>query len=278
MISSEELQIAREEILNIARELHGINLDGYRPAFIERRLGIIASNAALNSTFHLKNELINNNSFANSFEMNISVNVTSMFRDPIFFKRLIDIIKEIFPLNEELRIWHPACSKGNEVFSLAILLGEIGLLSKSILYGTDICHKSLAEAKTGMINSEDLKRFSINYQLAGGKTSLNEYFNSSYGKALINKTVRAHTCFSHHKLGSDPIIRKFNIILCRNLFIYFNPKHQTMLLQNLINSLEDKGLLCMGLHEPIHHLEGAEQLECIDSINKIYRKKSTCKI
>ena len=109
--------------------------------------------------------------------MNISVNVTSMFRDPEFFKRLIDIIKIDYQPSDNLRIWHPGCSEGNEVYSLAILLHEANLLSNTLLYGTDISHEALLIAKEASIRVEHLKIFSSDYRIASGKYSLKDYFN-----------------------------------------------------------------------------------------------------
>ncbi len=272
MIPAAEIKNIHNEIVDLAIHLYGINLGGYSPEFLDRRLELLASRKGLNSAFHLKHEIINNANFAKELEMNISVNVTSMFRNPEFFKQLLNIIKIDYQPNDTLRIWHPGCSEGNEVYSLAILLHEAGLLSNTLLYGTDISHEALLIAKEASIRVEHLKIFSSDYRIAGGKSSLKDYFILSYQKAIINKAIRKHTCFSGHQLGSNSSIRKFQIVICRNMFIYYNSSYQTMLLNSLLESLDEGGLLCMGLYEPISHLKGAEKLVCIDNKFRIYRK------
>lgn len=272
MIASAEIKNIHNEFVDLAINLHGIDLGGYSPEFLDRRLELLASRKGINSVFQLKHELINNANFAKELEMNISVNVTSMFRDPEFFKRLIDVIKIDYQPSDSLRIWHPGCSEGNEVYSLAILLHEADLLSNTLLYGTDISHEALLIAKEASIRVEHLKLFSSDYRIASGKYSLKDYFILSYQKAIINKAIRKHTCFSAHQLGSDSSIRKFQVVICRNMFIYYNTSFQTILLNSLLESLDEGGILCMGLYEPISNLKGAEKLVCIDDKFRIYRK------
>ena len=272
MIEATEIKNIHNEIVDLAINLYGIDLGGYSPEFLDRRLELLASRKGINSAFQLKHELINNANFAKELEMNISVNVTSMFRDPEFFKRLIDIIKIDYQPSDNLRIWHPGCSEGNEVYSLAILLHEANLLSNTLLYGTDISHEALLIAKEASIRVEHLKIFSSDYRIASGKYSLKDYFILSYQKAIINKAIRKHTCFSAHQLGSDSSIRKFQVVICRNMFIYYNTSFQTMLLNSLLESLDAGGILCMGLYEPISNLKGAEKLVCIDDKFRIYKK------
>ncbi len=214
MITEKEISSSRNEFLDLALNLYGIKLDGYRPEFIDRRLGVLASKNGFNSMFQLKHELVNNELFAKTLEMSIAVNVTEMFRDPIFFKVLKNIINTNFKTSNELKIWHPACSKGHEVFSLAILLKEIGMLENSILYGTDICHESINEARKGVIRGKELKKYSTNYLLSGGKNSLSEYFKISYDNALLSHSIKERIKFSYHKLGTDSSFQIFLMILC----------------------------------------------------------------
>jgi chemotaxis protein methyltransferase CheR len=195
-----------------------------------------------------------------------------MFRNPDFFKALSTIIRKEYTDSASLRIWHPGCSNGQEVFSLAILLHELGLLEKSLLYGTEINHTALKSAQNGTIDASMLRHFNEAYRKSGGKLSLREYFNLSYDKAILNRNLRNNMQFGYHQLENDNSFQEFDIICCRNLFIYYDATVQTQMLQKMTDSLKPNGILCLGVQESISHLPLSDQYETINEDLTIYRK------
>jgi chemotaxis protein methyltransferase CheR len=174
-----------------------------------------------------------------------------MLRDPSFYRMIRSTILPILATYPFIRIWHAGCSTGEEVYSMAILLKEAGLLHKSLLYGTDINPLVIEKAKKGIFPISTMQRYSENYIQSGGLKDLSSYYTANYHLAKFDSSLREKMIFSTHNLASDFSFNEFQLILCRNVLIYFEKDLQAKVLTLLDYSLENFGYIALGSKESL---------------------------
>jgi chemotaxis protein methyltransferase CheR len=225
----------------------------------------------------MQHKVLNNEDFFNSVFLDFSINVTEMFRDVSFFKKirsaLIPIISD-YPL---IKIWHAGCSTGEEVYSLAIVLKEHGLYERCKIYATDINEIVLAKAKRGIYPLDRTGRYARNYRLAGGECSFAEYFKTNYNSAIIMSELKRNIIFSYHNLATDQAFGEMDVIFCRNVLIYFDNPLINKVIGLFYNCLKTGGILCLGSKESPQFTDYWDYLTSLSAEEKIYRKKD-CKI
>jgi chemotaxis protein methyltransferase CheR len=203
--------------------------------------------------------------------LDLSINVTAMFRDPGFYRGFREHVVPLLRTYPFIRVWHAGCSTGEEVYSMAILLEEEGLLGKSRLYATDINEVVLQQARAGIFPLERMQEYTENYIKAGGKRAFSEYYVAKYDGALFNPSLTEHVVFSQHNLVTDRSFSEFNVILCRNVLIYFDRKLQGTVHRLFYDSLVNFGILGVGGKESLKFSQYEDRYEQISS-EKIYRK------
>ncbi|MDC7125651.1 MAG: hypothetical protein PQJ46_08780, partial [Spirochaetales bacterium] len=165
------------------------------------------------------------------------------------------------------------CSSGQEVYSNAIVLEEEGVLKRCQLYATDFNESILKQAKEGIYPTEAIKLYTENYQKAGGKCSFSDYYQAYYDSAKIKDELKERILFSFHNLATDGVFGEMNMILCRNVLIYFDKELQNKVLRLLSDSLLPGGFLCLGSKESLRFSDLEDQFEEVSPKQKIYRKK-----
>ncbi|MDO9182926.1 MAG: CheR family methyltransferase, partial [Bacteriovorax sp.] len=202
----------------------------------------------------------------------LTIPVTEMFRDPQYFRAFREIVIPVLRTYPSLKIWVAGCSTGEEVYSYAIILKEEGLLDRSIIYATDINLKSLEIAKLGVYKLEDIKKFTINYQLSGGKSEFSNYYTASSDAAIFDKRLKNKITFTDHSLSTDNVFSEVHFISCRNVFIYFESLLQERATGLFYESLCRKGFLGLGLKETIEFSKYSNSFDSLDGANRIYQK------
>jgi len=266
-ISFEQL----EELIDLINKIYEFNLGGYSRASLKRRVVRIMHLYNL-SFFDLKSSLVNKPDFFEEFLMEITVNVTEMFRDPDFFRILREKVLPYLSSFQRIKIWNAGCSTGEELYSFAILLEEEKLYDRSFLYGTDINAKVLAFAKKGIYDLNKMKEFSENYRDSGSVHSLSDYYTAKYDAVSIQHRLKKNTLFSVHNLISDGVFNEFQLVSCRNVLIYFNTELQEKVMELFYNSLCPFGFLCLGPKETLRNDELAKRFKIIDKGVNIYQK------
>lgn len=269
-IDVEDLEIRC--LLDAAYLCHGHDFRHYNFQTLKRRLRILLEREKLQYFSQLIPLVVHDEVFLQSFLRILSINVTEMFRDPDFY---LALQQQIFPLLRTFpffKIWHAGCSTGEEVYSLAILLEEHGLYERARIYATDNNHEVLAKAKEGLYKIEDIKNYQSNYKLAAGKNDLGDYFYSKYGCAKINDRFKRHITFARHDLTSDGVFADAQLIICRNVLIYFDKTLKQRVLKLFHRSLTAKGVLCFGQKESIEHLSLNGYFDIFDRKQSIYKK------
>jgi len=268
---NENLEI--DLLLEAIWQKYGFDFREYGRASIRRRLLKHMNASGLENISKMQHELLYDRIFFNNLVTAITVNVTEMFRDPLCFKAIkTKVIPELKNL-DHLRIWHAGCSTGEEVYSIAILLHETGILDRCQIYATDTDDVALEKAENAIYPAGSIQTYTKNYQKAGGEKSFSNYYTAKYGNAVLKKWLSRKVLFSLHNLAVDSVFSEVDMIMCRNVLIYFNRKLQNSVLKLFTNSLAPGGFLIIGSKESIHFSGVAEQYETIDSKEKIYRKK-----
>ncbi|MDB5017087.1 MAG: chemotaxis protein CheR [Mucilaginibacter sp.] len=259
------------EIIDLVKKVHGFDFSDYSKASFKRRLTRVMMIKKL-SFYDLKHVLLNDAVFFQNFLEEITVNVTEMFRDPSFYKALISQALPYLSTYQHIKIWSAGCSSGEEVYSLTILLNEAGLKDKSFIYGTDINTVVLKDARKGIYSFRNVKTYAENYQLCGLKGSLTDHFTVLYDAATIHNELKVNTLFSVHNLISDTIFNEFQLISCRNVFIYFETQLQEKILDLFYKSLCPHGFLCLGSKETIRSDFFKKKFKAVNQKENIYQK------
>lgn len=259
------------ELIHIVKKVHGFDFSDYTKASLKRRLTRIMQLKKL-EFFDLKHILINDAGFFQGFLEEITVNVTEMFRDPSFYRALQSQVLPYLSTWQHINIWSAGCSSGEEVYSLAILMNKAGLSEKTFIYGTDINTVVLGEARKGIYSFRNIKNYAENYQLSGLNGSLTDHFTTAYDAAIIKNELKQNTLFSVHNLISDAVFNEFQLITCRNVFIYFETQLQERILDLFYNSLCPHGFLCLGSKETIRSDIFKKKFIAVNQKENIYQK------
>lgn len=261
-----------EQLLTDALELYGFDFTNYSRASVKRRINRLFSMDRFPSFAELRYRLRTDAHYLNRFVEAISVNVTEMFRDPLFYQALRNVVLPQLATYPHIRIWHAGCSTGEEVYSMAILLKEMNLLHKSLLYATDVNQDVLEKARQGFVPLNNMKLYSENYIQAGGTKAFSDYYSATYDRAKLNDELKSKMVFAMHNLVSDGSFNEFQLILCRNVLIYFNKELQDVVFRLFDNSLEKLGFLALGTKETLRFTHVARHFKQIDGKEKIWRK------
>jgi chemotaxis protein methyltransferase CheR len=204
--------------------------------------------------------------------LGLCVNVSAMFRDPRFFltfrQRAIPLLRT-YPF---IRIWQAGCSMGEEVYSLAILLQEEGLYDRCRIYATDMNEVVLRKARDGIYPLDVMQKYTANYLAAGGTGAFSDYYTAAYEHVILRSSLRDHVIFSQHNLVSDGVFNEFNVILCRNVMIYFTRALQERVQDLFSRSLARFGLIGLGSHESLRFLPGQHEYEPLEAGEKLFRR------
>jgi chemotaxis protein methyltransferase CheR len=271
-ISSQNLTAEQvTELIDLVKKVHGFDFSDYSKASLKRRLSRIMMIKKL-GFYDLKHVLLNDHDFFQNFLEEITVNVTEMFRDPSFYKALNNQVIPYLSTYPHIKIWSAGCSSGEEVYSLAILLEQAAIKDKSFIYGTDVNTVVLKEARMGIYSYRNIKSYTENYQMAGLKGTLTDHFTTLYDAATIHSELKANTLFSVHNLISDTVFNEFQLISCRNVFIYFETQLQEKILELFYKSLCPHGFLCLGSKETIRSEMFKRKFKAINQKENIYQK------
>jgi chemotaxis protein methyltransferase CheR len=202
----------------------------------------------------------------------LTIPVTEMFRDPEYYQALRQQVVPFLKTYPSLKIWVAGCSTGEEVYSLAILLKEEGLLERTILYATDINPESLEAARRGVMPLDRMRLYTENYQKAGGTKAFSDYYTAAYGGALFDRELVENVTFADHSLATDSVFAETHFISCRNVMIYFNRRLQNRVLGLFHESLVHRGFLGLGSKESIDFSSYAQRFEPLARRERVFRK------
>jgi chemotaxis protein methyltransferase CheR len=267
-VNDEEIDILLQDVL----EKYGYDFTDYSRASLKRRINRLYLLDQFPGFTEFRYRVSTDGEYFRRFVEEITVNVTDMFRDPFFYKELRETVIPVIATNPLIRIWHAGCSTGEEVYSIAILLEEAGLLDKSLMYATDINPGVLEKIRKGIFPLRHLKQYSENYILSGGKNDFSKYYTAKYEWAKFDEKLSRKMIVSTHNLVCDGSFNEFQLILCRNVLIYFDRKLQDKALRLFDESLDMLGFLALGAKENLKFSSIARNYRQLENKEKIWRK------
>ncbi len=252
--ADQELALKGQELDEVLEMLHawlGYDFTNYNQASLKRRLRRFMLIHGYKQVFDLKHRIINDKTFGTDLVNNLTVNYTEMFRDPEFFLAMRQHVLPTLASYPFIKVWHAGCASGEEVYSTAIIFHEAGLLERTRFYATDINPRMLEIAQKGIYPLQAFKEYTSNYQRASGKHEFSSYYTARYNHAVMADFLKANTIFSQHNLVSDGSFNDFNLILCRNVLIYFNRSLQRRVIKLFKSSLVNFGYMGLGPKETL---------------------------
>ncbi len=265
-------QIEVELLLEGIYQQYGFDFRSYAYASIKRRLWRRIEAEGLSTISGLQECVLHEPAMMEKLLLDLSINVTAMFRDPGFYRVFREQVIPTLRTYPFIRLWHAGCATGEEVYSMAILLEEEGLNERSRIYATDINEVVLQKAKSGIFPIERMQEYTENYIAAGGKQAFSDHYTAKYGGALFSPNLTRNVVFSQHNLVTDGSFSEFNVILCRNVLIYFDKTLQSRVHTLFYDSLAMFGILVLGSKESLRFSPHEGFYEQINGPEKIYRK------
>ncbi|MEA5504198.1 protein-glutamate O-methyltransferase CheR [Halotia wernerae UHCC 0503] len=268
--SLEDIEI--QLLLEGVYQYYGYDFRNYALSSLKRRVQSFMRLEGLANISTLQERLLHNRPCLDRFLLNLTVNVTSMFRDPSFYLAFRQQVIPLLRTYPFIRIWHAGCSTGEEVYSMAILLQEEKLYHRCRIYATDTNERVLQNAKNGIFSLRLMQEYTQLYLRAGGQKSFSEYYTAAYDNAIFRASLRENVIFAQHNLATDSSFNEFNVILCRNVLIYFNQILQKRVHTLFYNSLCTFGILGLGRQESIRFTPCENYYEEIAQGEKLYRR------
>jgi chemotaxis protein methyltransferase CheR len=261
-----------ELLLEAIYQRYGFDFREYAPASLKRRLWRRVRAEGAQSISGLQERVLRDPLCMERLLLDLSINVTSMFRDPSFHLALRQKVVPLLRTYPFIRVWIAGCSTGEEVYSLAILLREEGLAERTRVYATDINEAVLERARAGVFPLDRMKEYTENYLRGGGTRAFSEYYLAAYDGARFDPALVDNVVWARHNLVQDGSFNEFQMALCRNVMIYFDRSLQERVLDLLAASLAVRGVLALGHKESIRFTPHAERFEELDAREKLYRK------
>lgn len=262
-----------EELILLLKNIYqtyGYDYTGYNFEHIRRRVDIFYSTLKPKNFFDFQNTILSNKNIFKDLFLNISVNITTFYRNTEVFKVLREEILPKLDSFVDIKIWCAGCSSGEEPYSLAIFLKELGLLDKSLIYATDINDVILKNAQNGLYSKDNYNTFLKHYYQSGGDESFSKYFTDHDNFVELDNELKEKILFFRHNLALDSKINDFQLIFCRNVIIYFDNELKNKIFDLFHESLDNYGFLILGESES---LDSHKSYNAIDKKNKIYKRK-----
>lgn len=245
----EELELSL--LLEALWQGYGYDFRDYAAASIRRRVRFFMQEEGLSTISSVQDRVLHDTFVLRRFLRSLSVNVTAMFRDPAFYRALREVVVPVLRTYPSVRIWHAGCATGEEAYSVAILLREEGLYDRCQVYATDINEAVLRQAGKGEVPLSAMRENTRNYIAAGGRQAFAHWYSAREDRALLDPELRRNMVFAQHNLATDQSFNEFNLIVCRNVLIYFNRSLQDRVHRLLYQSLGRFGFLGLGARETV---------------------------
>jgi chemotaxis protein methyltransferase CheR len=270
-----DIEIELEELNELSNAIltkYGFDFTNYAQSSFKRRVLVALKKNGIKNVPSLIKKIIQDRNFFEQFITDITVNTTELFRDPTFFQVLRQQVLPILNTRPEFNIWHAACSSGEEVISMAILLKEEGMLERAKIYATDINTAVLKRAAEARYPIRNWDLYKQNYLNSNPKGVLENYCEIQDNEIQFNKELIQNVKFKQHDLAVDHHFFKFDLILCRNVMIYFNQKLQNRVFELLHASLFLGGFLALGAKESLIWCKIADKFAPFNENEKIFKK------
>lgn len=251
---------------------YGLDFRDYAAASLKRRIHETMNAEGTRTVSAYQDKVLHDSACMDRLMLALSINVTAMFRDPGFYATFRQKVVPLLRTYPFVRIWHAGCATGEEVYSLAILLQEENLYAKCRIYATDMNKEVLRKAREGIFPLSAMQEYTNNYMQAGGKRFFSDYYTAQYGSVIFRPSLIENVVFSEHNLATDSSFNEFQVVLCRNVMIYFNKTLQARVHNLIYDSLSMFGVFGIGNKESLRFTSRESFYEELDDKDKLYRK------
>lgn len=270
-LETQDIEIAL--LMEALYQKYGYDFRNYSKAHIKRRILNRFNLSGMQHVSEMIHESLVNHKFVDQILMDLSITVTEMYRDPGFYRTLREQILPTFHSLPYIKIWHAGCASGEEVYSMAIMLREEGLYQKTQIYATDFNPVIIRQAKEGIYSINRMKEFTANYIKSGGKAAFSDYYTAQGETVKLLETLKKNIVFATHNLVTDSVFAEVNMVVCRNVLIYFDRTLQDKVIGLFVESLPEGGILCLGSKENLQFSIHAPLFNPLFVNEKIYQKK-----
>lgn len=270
-ITNEQLEI--QLLLEAIYIKYGYDFREYSLAHTKRRLEYRRAIEGMKNYSEMQHKVIHEESFFEQLLLDLSINVTEMFRDPWFYQKIREVVFPHLRTYPFIKVWHAGCSAGQEVYSMGIILEEESMKERAQVYATDFNESILDQAKKGIYPMDLVRQYTANYQASNGSASFSDYYTADYDHVIMKNSLKEKVLFTPHNLATDGVFGEMHIIFCRNVLIYFNRELQNRVFNLFYDSLIPGGFLCLGSKESLRFADIADKFELVSEREKIYRKK-----
>lgn len=260
-------------LLEAIYEKYSYDFRNYSMTSVRRRIAMVLKQYQFRSISSLQERVLHDSGFFMELLQYMTIPTSEMFRDPTFFYKIRESVIPILQTYPSLKIWIAGCSTGEEVYSYAIILHEMGLLKRSTIYATDINPRSLKKAEQGIFPIEKMKDYATNYRKSGGQAEFADYLVSDSKAVIFDRKLKENVVFADHSLATDSVFSEMHLVSCRNVLIYFNRDLQNRALGLFKDSLARRGFLGIGSKESLRFSEYENDFDYFSQSEKIYRKK-----
>jgi chemotaxis protein methyltransferase CheR len=272
-VAAQDIDIELQLLIDAIFLKYHYDFRRYAQASLKRRLTTAMTRFGCQTLSQLQDQVLHDAATFPALLDFLTVPVSEMFRDPSYFRALRDTVVPMLRTYPSLKIWVAGCSTGEEVYSLAVLLREEGLLDRTLIYATDINPQTLQKAAAGVYDAERIPGFTDNHRKSGASSSLSEYYTAAYGRAVFDKSLRQHVVFSDHSLATDSVFAEVQLVSCRNVLIYFNRDLQDRAVGLFRDALCRKGFLGIGSKESLRFSSHSACFVNLVPQEKIYQKR-----
>jgi len=260
-------------LLEAVFQRYGYDFRNYTSTSIRRRIRNFLPKSGCAHISEMIPKVLHDEAFFQQLLQAFSVTVTEIFRDPFVYQSIREHVVPILRTYPTFKVWTAGCATGEEAYSLAILLTEESLYERSIIYATDFNEDALDKAKKGIYPMDDVRKFTANYQEAGGLRPFSAYYHACYDAIAMRRALKKNIAFANHNLVTDGVFGEMHLIMCRNVFIYFDQRLQDRALNLFHESLAYGGYLCVGTNEDLRFSAVHDRFEVVDEKARIYRKR-----
>jgi chemotaxis protein methyltransferase CheR len=271
--ASHDLDIELQLLIEAINLKYHYDFRQYARASMKRRMTSAMAHFSCTTLSQLQDKVLHDPTMFPRLLDFLTVPVSEMFRDPGYYRALREHVVPLLRTYPSLKVWVAGCSTGEEVYSLAILLREEGLLSRTLIYGTDINPQVLQKAQAGIYDADRMAGFTENHRKSGGRSSLSDYYTAAYGRVVIDKSLKPHIVFSDHSLATDSVFAEVQLVSCRNVLIYFNPELQGRAIGLFRDALCRRGFLGLGSKESLRFSPHTHAFEPLVRSERIFQRR-----
>jgi chemotaxis protein methyltransferase CheR len=272
MMPADDTELELRRLLDAIYQKYQYDFRSYAEASLKRRVIAALAHFGCETIALLQEKILDEPKAFTELLRFLTVQLSDLFRDPSYFRSIRERVVPYLSTYPSLKIWVAGCATGEEAYSFAILLAEVGLLDRTMIYATDINPESLRTAEAGVFDVARFARFSENYLLAGGSASLSSYYTAKYDSAVFDRSLKQAILFSDHSLATDSVFAEVELVSCRNVLIYFERELQERAIGVLRDSLCRKGFLGLGLKETLRFSRHAPEFTELVAEDRIYQR------